>query len=223
MDDQQASAIAALRAGAAYGPYFMAYTDPDGEEWIPLAASCAPGVLTGEVARTASALGMPEPGRVAASTWHLGLVAHITSPLLGAALHGGVPQVAADRVWTRAGGGGPCEIAMRPAGLLDSGGAALSDVIASVLDGVCTVIGKHCALSDTVLWGNVAASLTGAARVIAAVRPADGSAAADLVHAALQHGRLRGTVDDRGFRRSCCLFYRAPGGGYCGDCVLATR
>jgi hypothetical protein len=24
-------------------------------------------------------------------------------------------------------------------------------------------------------------------------------------------------------RRSCCLYYRIPGGGLCGDCVLAHR
>jgi len=24
-------------------------------------------------------------------------------------------------------------------------------------------------------------------------------------------------------RASCCLFYRIPGGGLCGDCVLAHR
>ncbi|MFD2121439.1 (2Fe-2S)-binding protein [Streptomyces cirratus] len=24
-------------------------------------------------------------------------------------------------------------------------------------------------------------------------------------------------------RRSCCLYYRVPGGGLCGDCVLRTR
>jgi ferric iron reductase protein FhuF len=24
-------------------------------------------------------------------------------------------------------------------------------------------------------------------------------------------------------RRSCCLYYRVPGGGICGDCVLVGR
>jgi iron complex transport system ATP-binding protein len=29
---------------------------------------------------------------------------------------------------------------------------------------------------------------------------------------------------DAGYRRtSCCLYYRVPGGGLCGDCVLTTQ
>ena len=40
---------------------------------------------------------------------------------------------------------------------------------------------------------------------------------------ALAHPYLVGTGEpDLPFRRrSCCLFYRIPGGGTCGDCVLA--
>jgi ferric iron reductase protein FhuF len=35
------------------------------------------------------------------------------------------------------------------------------------------------------------------------------------------HGRYE--RPDRFVRASCCLFYRIPGGGLCGDCVLAHR
>ncbi|WP_250213408.1 (2Fe-2S)-binding protein [Acrocarpospora catenulata] len=45
------------------------------------------------------------------------------------------------------------------------------------------------------------------------------------VAASLELGRLRGTGRFAGepffVRRSCCLYYRVPGGGTCGDCVLA--
>lgn len=47
-------------------------------------------------------------------------------------------------------------------------------------------------------------------------------AAASSVHLSIT-ARLRGTAEFAGGRfrrRSCCLFYQVPGGGYCGDCVL---
>jgi ferric iron reductase protein FhuF len=48
-----------------------------------------------------------------------------------------------------------------------------------------------------------------------------------LLEALLRSGPLAGTGrrrDDGTFvRRSCCLFYRVPGAGTCGDCVLDDR
>ncbi|MGF7238989.1 MAG: (2Fe-2S)-binding protein, partial [Frankia sp.] len=100
------------------------------------------------------------------------------------------------------------------------------------------------------LWGNAASALIGATRVLITSRPhappagrpgpvppATAAAggppavtrmAADLletpplagttVHAATPAGRLELTSV---VRRSCCLFYRVPGGGTCGDCPLS--
>lgn len=226
MDEQTApasEASAALAAAAAYGPYFTAYSVGESDDWVPLLRACSAGIVTAAVSRTAAALALEGADRVAASTWHLGVAAGLTSPLLGSALHGGVPDVGPDRVWIRTAGGGPLQVAMRPGRLLPPRGVALADVVEGLLSPLCRAVGEMYAVSARVLWGNAAASLTGAARVIEAVRPADGPAAREIVAGALQHGRLRGTVDADGFRRSCCLFYRAPGGGYCGDCVLATR
>ncbi|MEU1022927.1 (2Fe-2S)-binding protein, partial [Streptomyces sp. NPDC005904] len=44
-----------------------------------------------------------------------------------------------------------------------------------------------------------------------------------LAEALFDHPDLRttGTLDPAAFRRrSCCLYYRCPGGGVCGDCCF---
>lgn len=69
-------------------------------------------------------------------------------------------------------------------------------------------------VADGTLWGNAAAALRGAGRVL-------GQSVSPLVDAALGHPRLANRLDQDTYRRrSCCLFYRARSGGYCGDCVL---
>lgn len=81
------------------------------------------------------------------------------------------------------------------------------------------------------LRGNAASALTAALRVLVASRPALAPAARDLAQALLTTGTLSGTGALRStgtaagpglefLRRSCCLFYRVPDGGYCGDCPL---
>ncbi|MFD7559857.1 (2Fe-2S)-binding protein, partial [Streptomyces sp. NPDC059835] len=59
-----------------------------------------------------------------------------------------------------------------------------------------------------------------------------GGAAVDLAGDLLgEGGALAGTgtfIHEEGLgvafvRRSCCLYYKVPGGGLCGDCVLRTR
>jgi hypothetical protein len=87
------------------------------------------------------------------------------------------------------------------------------------------------ALSETVLWGNVASGVAGAARAIALAEPPLADQAAALADALLRRGQLAGTAElpplsqlrPAGWqirRRSCCLFYRVPGAGTCADCVL---
>ncbi len=95
---------------------------------------------------------------------------------------------------------------------------------------VLEVFRTRFALSPQVLWGNVASALGGAAGMIADNLPPHAARAAAIVEAALIQPPLRATADliqpdagrDRWFlvRRNCCLYYRIPGGGTCGDCVL---
>ena len=68
-------------------------------------------------------------------------------------------------------------------------------------------------LSPRLHWGNVAASL-GAVPRVHGLR-ADEPLVADLLSRAPLAGLLDGAR-----RRTCCLFYLAPGAGLCGDCSL---
>ncbi|AXT83752.1 hypothetical protein C6I20_00065 [Aeromicrobium sp. A1-2] len=75
------------------------------------------------------------------------------------------------------------------------------------------------------LWGNVASSLSGAQTMLAAARPDRAAAGGRIIGGLLDQGVLHGTGDLHGVRpgfvrRSCCLFYRLPSAGVCGDCVL---
>ena len=75
-------------------------------------------------------------------------------------------------------------------------------------------------LSPKVLWGNVSSALAGAAGQL------DDAAVWATVAELLAVAPLAGTADLRGRtlrRRNCCLYYRIPGGGTCGDCVLRPR
>ncbi|WEV29364.1 (2Fe-2S)-binding protein [Streptomyces sp. 71268] len=96
-------------------------------------------------------------------------------------------------------------------------------------------------LSGALLWGNAGSALAGALGVLhgwlhAPARPGDGVRAEDREAATV---RARALARDLfaaeplrstghwspgprpAFRRgTCCLYYRVPGGGLCGDCVL---
>jgi FhuF 2Fe-2S C-terminal domain len=88
-------------------------------------------------------------------------------------------------------------------------------------------------LSPLVLRGNIASALAGAAGMLAVRFPGRAEAAGQLTARMLAAGPLAGTgrlvqPDPAGPRRflvrnSCCLFYRVPGGGLCGDCVLTPE
>lgn len=105
-----------------------------------------------------------------------------------------------------------------------------ADVLDTHLTGLVDAVRAVTPVSAGLLWGNVASGLTGALRVLAL----DGTVAAGRCHdsgvALLRHGRLAGTgrltLDRSGLhfrRRSCCLYYRLPGGGTCGDCPLPAN
>jgi ferric iron reductase protein FhuF len=97
---------------------------------------------------------------------------------------------------------------------------------AGILDGhlrlLVDAVRAEVPVAAGLLWGNVASGLAGA--LLATDPPRARSEGALL----LEYGPLRGTGTFtvhsgriRYRRRSCCLFYRLPGGGYCGDCPLS--
>jgi hypothetical protein len=214
----------ALRAAAAVGPYFVWEPWSAGAGWRPLAELSDPDVVADrvEVARQAliGMFGLDEnvvPPRVIASVTFLGLASRLLSPPLGALVLGGVLPAA--ELWWRPVVGGPWPIAYRGAGPGDSLLAPVTPVLETFQ--------ARFALSPKVLWGNVASALAGAAGMIPDAKRAFAVVAETIGRpplAGMGHLVRPDPRRDRRFlvRNNCCLYYRIPGGGTCGDCVLTA-
>ncbi|MGW4726344.1 (2Fe-2S)-binding protein [Streptomyces sp. NPDC004291] len=219
-----------VESGSVGGFFALRTTPPEtGGAHLPLARIYAgeDGPLTARVDRVAARLGAPER-RVGASVAHLGLAARLWSTALGpAALYGRFPDTdpaelywdgaltSPDDLWwagsgTRPGTAADLRVAVQEAHLVPLHAALRRD-------------GR---ISPRLLWGNAGSALAGALRELtrwarAHGRPDAADRAAALVAELLDHPDLAGTVRGPRLRRaSCCLYYRCPGGGLCGDCVF---
>jgi len=223
---------------AALGPYFAVDVHRPGSPvrppWQPLGElTGSPDALADQIGevreRLAAAAGCPAAAvefRVAASIAQLGLCARLLSPALGAAATGRpLPVEVAQARWVP-GLGGPFRLSLAEDAVAAGPGTAAT---AALLAGPVTQIVRAVeamAVSPRVLWGNVASAVSGAATMIAAVRPDLAGGAAEAAAALLGHPDLAGTYQGRplhGFRRrNCCLIYRLSPErpAYCGDCVL---
>jgi FhuF 2Fe-2S C-terminal domain len=185
--------------------------------------------------------------RAAASIVFLGLASRLISPALGAAVLGGViPRLTPEALYWRPVDGGPWPLAAAPPvtgypagdlaadGDLSRAAALLSEhIIQGSVSVLADAVRSAFRLSPQVLWGNAASALAGAAGMLAGTYPQQAGTAGRLTAEVLAIRPLAGTGDlrqpdpqqERRFliRRSCCLFYRVPGGGLCGDCVLTTE
>ncbi|GAB2487204.1 (2Fe-2S)-binding protein [Nocardiopsis aegyptia] len=171
--------------------------------------------------------------RVAASLFHQGLATRLLSPVLAAGLCHGVLLDARSFGWRP---GAPIEPAtrQRTAEPVRGGAAGVADwVEETVVTGVAARVAEALTAAGRVapglLRGNTAAALAGAVRALGADRPGVRAAAESVARDLLARPALAGTgayrgVDAEGlavFRRTtCCLYYRLPGGGLCGDCAL---
>lgn len=220
-----------LRRLAAVGPFFrVPYGEqPPGPGFRPLRELYGEplGPYVAEIGRRIGC----GPGRVAASTAQFAIASRLWSLGLGcAALSGRVPDLGPDRVWWRLPEAGSLELWLpcpdpgaRPA-------EALGEGVPGHLGVLDARLREGFGVSPRVLRGNSASALVGALRVLMDRVP--GGAAVRWAEALLgDGGPLGGTgtfVHEEGLgvafvRRSCCLYYRVPGGGLCGDCVLRMR
>ncbi len=106
-----------------------------------------------------------------------------------------------------------------------SGAQLLQQIAAVVVEAhlvpLVSAVRSQWPLSPTLLWQNAFSALHGTATVLEAVRPGSSRSAAGRL---LEHLRTTASIPDGavflGRRSTCCLFYRLPGGGLCGDCAL---
>lgn len=230
---------AALAAAAAVGPFSTVDAEP-GADWVTWAALVQdPAVLSRRVEEVrrflAAGPGSPNvPARVAASIAQLGLVARLLAPPLGAALVTGVLPVATpSAVHLRPAGSNPLPMALpaatavRTAGPAELAAAVAEHWLLPMVAPLTEAVRREHRLSPRVLDGNAASAAAGALATATRARPDLGPAAAALLNELLTGGPLAGTgrirPDGTFLRNSCCLFYRVPGAGTCGDCVLGVR
>lgn len=228
----------ALAGVSALGPYFAVSTDPAEEAdpaWRPLTALHADlGALRAWIGHVGRRLGTGET-RVAASILFQGLAARLWSPIVGAvALRGVLPDLAPAHVRWRPTASGPLPLwTARPAGWEVTGPGRVAElvyrnVMTELLEPVARAVQEITPIAPRLLWGNAASALAGTLTTVARERPDLAPRAAALSRELLTLGVLEGAGDlaepapGRHFfvRRSCCLYYRLPGGGKCGDCVL---
>ncbi|MBA3744127.1 (2Fe-2S)-binding protein [Sporichthya sp.] len=237
----------ALAAAAALGPFFVLETDPPprssadgGPPWRafteltddPAVTRARIAAIRGAIAERGRLSVDDVPQRAAASLAHLGLVSRLISPSLGAAVLGGVVPDLDGLWWRDVLGPVPLTLPDPRGEVVDAGDAeAVAAVLArqfvhGPVARLTAAIGAEGKVSARVLWGNVASAAAGSVRMLGSASPAH----AEIAFAVGRHlvdqapliglGAFTGTA----FRRStCCLYYKIPGGGYCGDCVLEGR
>ncbi|MGW2959193.1 (2Fe-2S)-binding protein [Streptomyces sp. NPDC001220] len=188
-------------------------------------------ILTFRVGVVAGRLRTPEP-RIAASIAHQALAARLWSVALGcAARYGRLPDLDPGLLRWDAGAGAPDDLWLTEVRPLPGGAGpdTLADaVVHGHLEPLAQALRARYGVAAGLLWGNAGSALAGAARELERRVRADGRAeVADrtrtLVDALFAHPLLSATGIRTGpafRRRSCCLYYRVPGGGVCGDCCF---
>jgi len=233
-------AAAALADVDTVGGFFVLATGPEPDDeptWRPMRALvAADGPLRARVDDVAGRMG-GAPRRVAGSLLAMSVVSRFTSVLLAAAaVHRLLPDL--DSLQWRPWTSGPLPLWLEhptgralPAPDDPASGAAVAARLDEVVRPLLDAVGAEAGVPPQVLWGNVSSALAGSVRSLATERPdtlADAAALAADVVARPPLAGLGSFVAEPshptglGFaRRTCCLYYRVPGGGYCADCVLA--
>ncbi|MEU9734581.1 ferric iron reductase [Streptomyces sp. NPDC048002] len=182
--------------------------------------------MTFRVRKVGASLGAPEV-RIAASVAQQGLAARLWSVALGCAVRYGVlPDLDPERLRWDPDAGAPDDLwltEVRPSGR-DLADAVLLGHLRPLTDLVHT----RFRVAEGLLWGNAASALAGSARLLeqwarARGRTEEAGRTRALTAELFAHPLLAGTGTWTGTafrRRSCCLYYRVPGGGVCGDCCF---
>jgi FhuF 2Fe-2S C-terminal domain len=205
---------------ASYGGLFALTVGGGAARWRPIGQSYADGYadLIGATIRRYRTT----EWRIGASLVHLGHAARLWSPVLACALgHGVIPDLTGLQ---RADDGAQLRLP-EPIGerLAPSPELLYRAVVQHHMEPL--EAGLRVKMAPGLLSGNIASALVGASKALLSARPDLRQSIVGITHSLLGTGRLAGsgaiTSGDLDFRRrSCCLFYRIPDGGKCGDCPL---
>ena len=179
--------------------------------------------MTFRVRKVAESLRAPEL-RIAASVAQQGLAARLWSVALGCAVrYGRLPDLDPRLLRWDPDGSAPedlwlSEVRPSSAGLADA-------VLHAHLEPLTALVHARFKVAEGLLWGNAGSALAGASRQLerwarSEGRTEDAVRTRALTAGLLAYPRLAGTLDATSRRRSCCLYYRVPGGGLCGDCCF---
>ncbi|MFF1674553.1 (2Fe-2S)-binding protein [Streptomyces sp. NPDC058256] len=181
--------------------------------------------ITFRIRKVTQSIHASEP-RIAVSVAHQALAARLWSVALGAAaLYGRLPDLDPRLLHWDPDGSAPDDLWLSEVRPLPA--TAIGEVVrAGHLAPLAAVLRSRYRISAGLLWGNAGSALAGAVRQLDRWAQANGRAevgdrartlAADL----FAHPDLSNTLDPTTLRRrSCCLYYRLPGGGLCGDCCF---
>ncbi|WP_017591736.1 (2Fe-2S)-binding protein [Nocardiopsis potens] len=174
--------------------------------------------------------------RVAASLFFQGAAARLLSPAAASVLCHGVLADPGSLGWRTDAFG-----ALAPARTGDRahaagpGGAAAAlhrHVLTAVLAPLAGAVRARTPVASRLLWGDAASALAGALQALARARPGTAGAASRTGAELLAAPPLAGLggpaepgtgVAESFVRTTCCLYYRLPGAGKCGDCALLGR
>ncbi|RBQ16914.1 ABC transporter [Spongiactinospora rosea] len=220
--------------------YFELEAGPPTDGWRPFSDLLADAsALKERVDSVAVRLGTTET-RVAASILFQGLAARVWSPALGALIaHDLLIDLTPHALYWRSAPSGPLPLRAHPlngwtvarSGAAESGRVVevvYRDVVTGLLEPLADAVGGIVKLAPGLLWGNAASSLAGTVRALARNRSELTGRAVALARDLLETGLLKDTGElaepapGHPFfvRRSCCLYYRLPEAGKCGDCAL---
>jgi iron complex transport system ATP-binding protein len=214
---------------ATVSPYFTVSTGPLTEDgWMSVRRLHTDiDLLEMIVGRVQTRINAAER-RVAVSTFFLGLSARLWSVGLGAlAGHGVLPDLTGDQLLFSETAGQIRLHIEHPTGRHgDNLEPLLVDmVIEDHLVPLTAALRRRGPIAEGLLRGNSVSGLLSAARIFDRATATDGRGW-QLARRICADERLAGAVVFVGesYRRtSCCLYYRTPGGGVCGDCVFTTK
>jgi hypothetical protein len=204
-----------------YGGFFAITVGGEPADWIPVQRCYDDGCA--DLVAATSARNDTTDLRIGASLVQFSHASRLWSPLLACALQFGVLPDLADL--QRHAARTELRLPVPVGGPVDDHRPLTQQlyrlVITEHLEPLAA--GLRVKMAPRLLYGNAAAALVAAAADLARVRPELGDDVAEVTESLLATGDLTGTGHLTGWafrRRSCCLYYRVPGGSKCGDCAL---